>query len=150
MILTNLRQCFLWNKQTNSIINLTMNHKYITIWFFQYGWSSAIYIYVCISNPNFFILRIPTDKKVNLYLQLLALYATPDYTSKTTAKMRVILKTKMGKLRARLHSFIFNYYENLGIYIYVFFSSRMKVKITLIHWNDTVWNESRLTSFIKL
>lgn len=94
---------------------------------------------MCVSQILiFFILRIPTDKKVNLYLQLLALYATLDYTSKTTAKMRVILKTKMGKLRARLHSFIFNYYKNLGIYIYVFFSSRMKVKITLIHWNDTV------------
>lgn len=74
---------------------------------------------MCISNPNFFILRIPTDKKVNFYLQLLALYATPDYTSKTTAKIRVILKTKMGKLWARLHS-LFSIITRILAYTYVF------------------------------
>lgn len=119
MIVTNLRQCFLWNKQTNPIINLTMNHKYITIWFFKYDWSSAVYICVCISNPNFIILRIPTDEKVNLYLQLLALYTTPDYTSKTTAKMRVILKTKMGKLQASLHS-LFSIITRILTFVYIF------------------------------
>jgi len=75
---------------------------------------------VCISNPNFLILRIPTDKKVNLYLQLLALYTTSDYTSKTTAKMRVILKTKMGKLQARLHS-LFSIITRILAFIYIYF-----------------------------
>lgn len=73
---------------------------------------------VCISNPNFIILRIPTDK-VNLYLQLLALYTTPDYTSKTIAKMRVILKTKMGKLQASLHS-LFSIITRILTFIFIF------------------------------
>lgn len=74
---------------------------------------------VCISNPNFIILRTPTDEKVNLYLQLLALYTTPDYTSKTTAKMRVILKTKMGKLQASLHS-LFSIITRILTFVYIF------------------------------
>ena len=82
-----------------------------------------LYICVCASKPDYFLtLRIPTGKKVKLCLQLLASFATPPYISEITAKIRIILKTKMKKLWPRFHSF-FSIITTILAYTYVFFFS---------------------------